>query len=138
MSFLNKHAKHRKPQDATPLLEWILGALGAVLFIVGIGYLTLEGLRGNDRPAEVVFTVDEILPAGEGFLVRYTAHNRGTQTLAELHVKAEIIAGGTVMDESQSTLDFLPGHSSRVGGFYLREDPNRYRMEIRAQGYQEP
>jgi uncharacterized protein (TIGR02588 family) len=42
------------------------------------------------------------------------------------------------MDEAQSTLDFLPGQSSRSGGFYLKEDPNRYRLELRVEGYQEP
>jgi uncharacterized protein (TIGR02588 family) len=136
---MNKHARNRKaPHDATPLLEWILGGIGAVLFVVGIAYLTIEGLRGEDRPAEITFTVDEVLPAGNGFLVRYSAHNQGTQTLAEVQLRAEIIAGTTVMDEAQSTLDFLPGQSSRSGGFYLREDPSRYRLEIRAEGYQEP
>jgi uncharacterized protein (TIGR02588 family) len=135
---MSTRAKNRKAHDVTPLLEWILGAIGALLFLAGIAYLTVEGLRGEDRPAEITFTIDEVLPVGEGFLVRYRAHNRGTQTLAELHLRAEIIAGTTIMDEAQSTLDFLPGQSSRAGGFYLREDPSRYRLAIRAEGYQEP
>jgi uncharacterized protein (TIGR02588 family) len=135
---MNTRAKNRKTHDVTPMLEWMLGAAGALLFLAGIAYLTIEGLRGEDRPAEITFTVDEVLPAGDGFLVRYSAHNHGTQTLAEVHLKAEIVAGTTVMDEAQATLDFLPGQSSRSGGFYLREDPSRYRLEIRAEGYQEP
>jgi uncharacterized protein (TIGR02588 family) len=135
---MNTRAKSRKPHDATPLLEWILGTIGALLFLAGVAYLTIEGLRGEDRPAEITFTVDEVLRAGDGFLVRYSAHNQGTQTLAEVHLKAEIVAGTTVMDEAQSTLDFLPGQSSRSGGFYLKEDPNRYRLELRVEGYQEP
>jgi uncharacterized protein (TIGR02588 family) len=135
---MNTRAKSRKAHDATPLLEWILGTIGALLFVAGVAYLTIEGLRGEDRPAEITFTVDEVLRAGDGFLVRYSAHNQGTQTLAEVHLKAEIVAGTTVMDEAQSTLDFLPGQSSRSGGFYLKEDPNRYRLELRVEGYQEP
>jgi uncharacterized protein (TIGR02588 family) len=135
---MNTSAKNRKAHDATPLLEWILGTIGALLFVAGVAYLTIEGLRGEDRPAEITFTVDEVLRAGDGFLVRYSAHNQGTQTLAEVHLKAEIVAGTTVMDEAQSTLDFLPGQSSRSGGFYLQEDPNRYRLELRVEGYQEP
>ena len=135
---MHKRAKNREAHDTTPLLEWILGAIGALLFLAAVTYLTIEGSRGADRPAEITFTVEEVLPAGDGFLVRYSAHNQGTQTLAELHLKAEIIAGTTVMDEAQSTLDFLPGHSSRSGGFYLQEDPSRYRLEIRAEGYRKP
>ena len=135
---MNTRAKNGKPHDVTPVLEWILGAIGALLFLAAIAYLTIEGLRGEDRPAQIIFTVDEVLPAGNGFLVRYSAHNQGTQTLAELHLKAEIVAGTTVMDEAQSTLDFLPGQSSRSGGFYLREDPSRYRLEIRAEGFRKP
>src|SRR5688500_8291410 len=127
---MNTSTKNRKAHDATPLLEWILGTIGALLFVAGVAYLTIEGLRGEDRPAEINFTVDEVLRAGDGFLVRYSAHNQGTQTLAEVHLKAEIVAGTTVMDEAQSTLDFLPGQSSRSGGFYLKEDPNRYRLEL--------
>ena len=135
---MHKRAKNREAHDTTPLLEWILGAIGALLFLAAVTYLTIEGSRGADRPAEITFTVEEVLPAGDGFLVRYSAHNQGTQTLAELHLKAEITAGTTVMDEAQSTLDFLPGHSSRSGGFYLQEDPSRYRLEIRAEGYRKP
>jgi uncharacterized protein (TIGR02588 family) len=135
---MNRAAKQRASHDSTPVVEWILGVVGALLFLIAIGYLTLEGLRGNNQPAEITFKVEEIVPAGGGFLVRYRAHNHGTQTLADLHVRAQLIAGTTVMDEAEATLDFLPGHSFRLGGFYLREDPNRYRLELWAEGYQEP
>jgi uncharacterized protein (TIGR02588 family) len=135
---MNARSKQSKRQESTPAMEWILGGIGAVLFLSAIAFLTVEGLRGDDRPDAISFRVEEIIPMNDAFLVRYSAQNSGTQTLADLQVRAEVFDGTTVVDEAEGTLDFLPGQSQRSGGFYLREDPKKYRLEIRAEGYQEP
>lgn len=119
-------------------MEWILGAIGAVLFISAVGFLIVEGIRGPDRPGEVVLRIEEILETENTHLVRYSAYNSGSKTLADLHLSARLFDGTSEIDSAQAVLDFLPGNSTRRGGFYLREDPERYRLELRVEGYQEP
>ena len=128
----------RKTRDVTPIAEWMAGLLGAGLFLAGLSFLVAEGLQGEDRPGAIAAYVSEILPAGDGYLVRYKAHNRGSRTVADLHVSARLYDGAEEIDRSDAVLDYVPGDSTREGGFYLREDPQRYRLEIRPEGYQEP
>lgn len=133
-----KTSKTRRQHDTTPLLEWLLGSIGVVLFIGAIVFLLYEGTRGHDQPAAVEIRVDDIIQVGDSYLVRYRARNRGTLTLVDLHVSARVFDGSTERERAEATIDFLPGESSRKGGFYLREDPRKYRLDIRVNGYQEP
>lgn len=133
-----KTSKARRQRDTTPLLEWLLGGIGVVLFGGAIAFLLYEGTRGHDRPAEVQIRIDDVVPVGDAFLVRYRAHNLGTLTLVDLNVSARVFDGDVEIERVEGRIDFLPSESSRKGGFYLREDPREYRLDIRAGGYQEP
>jgi uncharacterized protein (TIGR02588 family) len=119
-------------------LEWILGGVGVVLFASAIAFLIYEGSRGQDQPGGVEIRIDEIIPTDDAYLVSYRAHNQGTQTLVDLHISARVVDGTTELERVEAGIDFLPGESSRQGGFYLREDPRKYRLEVRVGGYQEP
>ena len=133
-----KKSSRAKANRDTPLLEWIFGTVGAVLFLLGVALLTFEGLQGEDHPGRIEFKVHEVMQAGDAFYVRYSAHNLGTLTLTELNVRAELFREGTVIETARGTLDFLPGESSRTGGFFLRQDPRAFRLVISAEGYQDP
>lgn len=133
-----KTSHMRRQRDATPLLEWLLGGVGVVLFIGAIAFLLYEGTRGHDEPGAVEIRIDEVMEVDDAFLVRYRAHNRGTLNLVDVHVSARVLDGETELERREARIDFLPGESSRKGGFYLREDPRRYRLDIQVSGYQEP
>ena len=133
-----KSRSHTKAHPDTPLLEWIFGSLGAALFIFGVGFLVVEGLHGNDNPGRVDFQVHEMAPAGDAFYVRYSAHNLGTLTLADLHIRAELKRDEITVETAHGTLDYLPGESTRTGGFFLRQDPRGLDLVISAEGYQDP
>jgi uncharacterized protein (TIGR02588 family) len=128
----------RKSHDDTPAIEWMLGIIGALLFLSAVGFLMYEGSRGQDHASAITISVTEVLPVQDAYLVRYAAHNDGTQTLADVQLSARLFDGNSQIESVQGQLDFLPGDSTRAGGFYLRNDPRRYRLEIRAEGYQEP
>jgi uncharacterized protein (TIGR02588 family) len=130
--------RSRRPHDTTPLLEWILGSLGVVLFVGAVGFLLFEGSQGQERPAGVEIRVDEIIPTEDAYIVRYRAHNTGTQTLVDVRITASLYDGTQELERAEATLDFLPGQSWRRGGFFLREDPRKHRLELRVGGYQEP
>jgi uncharacterized protein (TIGR02588 family) len=130
--------RSKQSQETTPLLEWILGGLGVLLFLGAVGFLLFEGSNGEDRPAEVEIHVDEIVPARNAYIVRYRAHNAGTQTLVDVRISATLYDDARVVEQAEAAIDFLPGQSWRRGGFYLREDPRQHRLEIKVGGYQEP
>lgn len=130
--------KQGRRHDPTPALEWIVGSIGAALFLLGLAFLLIEGMRGENAPGAVSFHVDEIVRTEGAYLVRYTAHNHGSQTLAGVQISAYVFDGAEQIDVVRAVIDYLPGDSKRSGGFYLRENPKRHRLEIRAEGYQEP
>jgi len=122
----------------TPALEWILGAAGTVLLLACIGYLLYRGGQEDEKAGDVSVQVANISQVGSSYLVRFTARNEGTQTLASLNVSARLLDGDTEVSTAQAVIDYLPGRSMRSGGFYFTEDPRRHRLELRAEGYQSP
>lgn len=133
-----KKTRARKRHDATPLLEWVLGGIGVLLFLGAIAFLVYEGSSGPNQPAGVEIRIDAVIPTEDAYLVRYRAYNQGTQTLVDLHVTARVLDGSKELERVEAAIDFLPGRSWRRGGVYLHEDPRKYRLEVRAAGYQEP
>ena len=134
---MKRTSRAKAPQD-TPVLEWMVGSVGAVLFLLGVGFLVAEGLQGDDNPGRIEFKVQEVAQAGDAFYVRYSAHNLGSLTLADLNVRAELFQGEVVVETSHGKLEFLPGQSSRIGGFFFRRDPRTLNLVLSAEGYQEP
>ena len=124
--------------ERTPALEWILGATGAVMLLVCIGYLLYRGDAGDEKAGEVAVQVSNISQTGNSYLVQFTARNDGTQTLASVNVSARLLDGDTEIATAQAVIDYLPGRSIRSGGFYFAEDPREHRLELRAEGYQLP
>jgi uncharacterized protein (TIGR02588 family) len=141
MAQAKRNAKRRDADSRkgkTPLLEWVLGAVGALLLASGLAFLIHEGLTNDDGPGEVTAEVIEIAAAGDAFVVRYTLHNAGRETLTNLQMIARVWDGEREIETARALIDHLPGQSVQEGGFYLRNDPRRYRLDIRPEGYQSP
>lgn len=137
-----RHVIHRatpksRPRDA-PRLEWLLGVFGLLLLGSAVSFLIREGLIQDERPGAVSVTVTETRKAGSAYVVRFTVHNNGSQTLSHLHLTARLTEGSGQVESGQAFIDYLPGHSQREGGIYLKHDPGRYALEIRPEGYMTP
>ena len=135
---MNVTKQKRKQEEKTPLIEWLLGAIGVALFAACVVYLTHEGLSNGEQPGAVTASVIEIVEAGDAHIVTFDIHNSGSQTLSNLQVSARLLDGNREVERASTMLDYLPGRSSQRGGFYLRNDPNRFRLEIVPEGYLEP
>ena len=92
----------------------------------------------GEQAGDVKVQVSNISQTGDSYLVRFTARNEGTQTLASLNVSARLLDGDKEIATAQAVIDYLPGRSMRSGGFYFAEDPRQHRLELRAEGYQSP
>jgi uncharacterized protein (TIGR02588 family) len=122
----------------TPLLEWLLGAVGVMLLLAAVSYLAYEGAANEDGPGEIVVSTTQIIETQSAYIVRFQAHNRGSATVGNLHMSARLSDGNREVEVAHVLIDYLPGRSTRQGGVYLRNDPRRYRLEIRPEGYQKP
>ena len=132
---MTARSQRRKP---TPVLEWILGLCGSALLIAGLGYLVLQELHQQDTVGAVLIQTNRVGELDEGYVVQFTAHNTGSQTLAGVQISARVYDGTTELESVRASIDHLPGESRRGGGIYLQHDPRRYRLELRAEGFQEP
>jgi uncharacterized protein (TIGR02588 family) len=121
-----------------PLFEWLVAAIGLVLVTGSIAFLLYEAVRGSEAPPDVIVRVESVSPVEAGYLVRFRAVNRGGQTAAGLLVRGDLKGEAEVVETSEARLDYLPAGSERQGGLYFRENPDRFRLEIRARGYERP
>ena len=131
MSWLNNVAERKSKSAETPLLEWLVGGLGALLFAAMLTILAANALSDPSAPPNVTVEVEEIAPTDTGYVVTFVARNAGDTTAAMLQISGE------VGDEAHSaTIDYLPPHSERRGGLFFSTDPRG--VTLRAEGYQDP
>ncbi len=132
-------SKRSRPRSAdTPLIEWVVGGIGAALFVACVALLIYQGVVEGDQPGAITTSVLEVAEVGDRHLVTFKIENDGTQTLSNLQVSARLLAGDREVESARTIIDYLPGGSSREGGFYFEHDPRELAVAIRAEGYQKP
>lgn len=125
--------------ERTPFLEWIAGGIGAILTLTLVGFLGWQAWTNpGDVPPEVTVRLEEVVPAGEGFVVRVAGVNASPETAAVVEIEGVLSRGGEEVERAVATLDYVPGHSEKRGGLFFAEDPREGDLRLRALGYQEP
>lgn len=134
----HKDDKQKQKQERPPRLEWVTATFGLLVVLATLGALTYEAARGGESPPAIVNRVVAIKPVSGGYLVQLEVRNTGGETTAGLTIEGTLKQGQSEVETSEATLDFVPGHSVREAGLFFTENPQRYRLELRALGYQEP
>lgn len=128
-----------KHGERTPLLEWVAGGIGAILTLTLIGVLSWQAWSNpGDVPPEVTVRLEEVVPAGTGFVARIVAVNGSPETAAAVEVEGVLSRYGEEVEAARATLDYVPGGSEKRGGLFFAEDPREGDLRLRALGYQEP
>ena len=122
--------------EGAPLLERVLAGLGGLMLAAGVAFLVHDGLTNDQGPGAVVATVTKVTQVGDAYVVEVVLENEGGETLSDLQLGAHVMDDKSELESVAVAIDYLPGHSTRKAGLYLRHDPRRYRLEIRAEGYQ--
>lgn len=133
--------RQRQEEPTTPQTstwEWLVAALGLIVTLAMIAFMVREAVNGPSGPPDVVMRTVTVTHGGGGYLVSFQAENRGGRTAAGVIVEGTLEADGEEIEASETELDYLPARSSKRGGLWFREDPRRYRLELRARGYEEP
>jgi uncharacterized protein (TIGR02588 family) len=132
-----KRARKTKPSDI-PLLEWAVGALGALIVAAVIGFLLYQGFAGDASPPEIHVEVKRIAPVRDGFRVEFEARNAGGEAAAQVTIEGVLSRPGAEPQRSAVTLGYLPAHSERGGGLFFNTDPRTGELSVRARSYEDP
>lgn len=123
----------------TPLLEWIAAGIGLLLTLGVLGVIGREALNGETEQLPVIaVAVTGISPAASGYVLGFEASNDTGGTAAAVEIEAILKDGETIVETGKATLDYVPGHGKAKGGVFFAGDPRRYKLEIRALGFQIP
>lgn len=118
--------------------EWLIAFVGFVLVVGVIVFLLYKAFLGSELPPDVKLQLESVEQVSNGYLVKFSALNRGSETLAGVLIEAELKRGEEKTETSQTTINFLPAHSIRRGGFFFRSDPRQSNLQMHTLGYEEP
>ena len=137
-SAASARAMGRPPRHAAPLLEWIVGGLGAVLVGGAIAFLVYHSLTRDRTPPDVRVVAERVLDLQNGYLVQFRASNQGGSAAAQLTIEGELAGPDGETELSEAVLDYLPPRSDREGGLVFSRDPRAGQLSLRAKGYARP
>ena len=123
---------------ATPLLELLVAALGAVLVCGAIAFLVYHSLARDRSPPDIRVVAERVFDLDNGYLVQFRAFNEGRSAAAEVTIEAELVGPDGTTEVGEAVLDYLPPRSDREGGLLFTEDPRAGELRLRAKGYVKP
>ena len=131
----------RKNPRRIPLLEWVSAAIGLVITVGLLGFLTVEVVRQDDGVPPLLDALPVAIAVGrEGrnHVVEVKVVNESYTTGAAVHIEGTLKRGGSDVETSSATLAYVPGMSERRAGLIFTRDPADYTVEIRVIGYERP
>jgi uncharacterized protein (TIGR02588 family) len=121
-----------------PIVEWIVGAIGFVIVVSLIVFLTREAMRPQSPP-ELVVRVDSSGRRGTTHVVYFTVSNRGRATAADVGVRGSIRRETLILESSAALLDYVPGESASNGALIFTHGGAAGRaLELSITGYRDP
>lgn len=123
---------------AVPMLEWVVGVLGALIVAALVGYLVWSAVARDETPPDVRLQVIGIQELPEGYLVRFAAENQGSQAAAALLIEGELELPDGETETGEATIDYLPPRSTREAALVFRNDPVSGDLTIRPKGFTRP
>jgi uncharacterized protein (TIGR02588 family) len=131
-------SEKQQQENAIPVWEWIVAAIGLVLVASVIGFLLYEAIAGSRLPPDVKLSVDSVVQIRNGFLAKITAVNEGGITAEGVDIEGELKRGTETIERSRTTIDYLPPRSEKKAGLFFTQDPRQLDLQVRSFGYEEP
>lgn len=129
--------ERQREDDDTPLLEWIFGGIGLVLFVGALAVTILNGMT-PDAPPSIVIRVEQSQAIGDRFRVEFEALNQGDEAAALVQLSAVLKDGEALVESHIVEIDLLPPNSSRRAGVFFSHDPDTLTLTVEATSYQRP
>ncbi|MGY1827701.1 MULTISPECIES: hypothetical protein [unclassified Blastococcus] len=125
-------------RERTTAGEYALGTLGGLLVLVLLAFVGFEAVTDAGAAPDLAVSVTAVEPRGEGWAVSFRVENTGDRTAEQLEVSGSITRDGREVEESSTTIAYVPPDSHRSGALLFSEDPRGGRLEVRPAGYASP
>lgn len=134
----NNETGEKKRDQKTPVLEWLVAAIGMILVTGLIGFLLYKTATKNDSPPNLSVESGAIVTTESGYLLKFSLVNNGEEQAADVTVEGKLTRGGEEAETSSVTIAYAPSHSKREGGLFFTKNPQEFQLQIRATGYSAP
>ncbi len=124
--------------ERTSFLEWTMAAIGLIVVVFSIGYISYQSIVKDNKPPDLVVEVDSISKQTSGYLVEFRVENKGDETAANVVVEGAIKNGGEDVEKKSTTINYVASGSEQKAGLFFTENPEKYQLEIKAIGYENP
>lgn len=134
-----KNDPSRQPAAARPVIEWIAGAISALVIVALVAFLVHRALFRDAVPPQLSATIEKIERIEGGTLVTVAVANGGDEAAAGVRVHASRRDAGRDAMLRQIEFDYVAGHAVRRGAFLFPDAqlaPGD--LEIRIGGFIEP
>lgn len=122
----------------TPALEWLAAAIGLILVLSSIGFLLFTAIVKKDTPPDLVIISDKITQTEKGYLVQFSLENKGENNASQVTVEGKLKKGEEELETSSVTFAYAPSNSKKEGGLLFTKNPQEFKLELRALGYENP
>ncbi|MBB6164749.1 MULTISPECIES: TIGR02588 family protein [Rhizobium] len=119
-------------------IEWVTGAISAIIVLTVIVWIGKDGILDRDRSPDLHGQVVQTEERSDGFQVLFEIHNDSSVTASQVKVRGELRDQGSVLESSESVLDYVPGHSRAGGGLIFRQNPAGKELTVRPTAFDEP
>ena len=128
-----------KGKSRVPLLESISAGIGLALLLGMFVFLAYEAFKKDDGVPPVMAVVPTAMSkAGGQYIVELEVSNQSRRTAAAVQVEGVLKQGGSEVETSSASFDYVPGKSERRGGIVFTRDPRKHRLQLRVTGYENP
>lgn len=119
-------------------LEWVVFGISAAILVALVGFLIFEAITEESDAPRISITTGAVIPRGEHFAVPVVVTNRGGQTAEGLNVEIALVRDGQDVEVAAVTFAFVPRASHREAWALFRNDPQQFKIESRAIGFEKP
>lgn len=134
----DKDQANKSLSERTSVLEWIVAAIGLILVTFSVGYISYQSIIKESKPPELNVKVSSVNKQLNGYLVEFKVKNEGDETASNVVIEGQIRNGDEEVEKKTTTIDYIASGSEKKAGFFYTENPQKYKLEIKALGYEKP
>jgi uncharacterized protein (TIGR02588 family) len=124
--------------DEPHWIEWVTGAVSAVIVIAVMVWIAKDAIADRDASPNLVGSVVHVQQRSGGYQVQFEVRNSASATASQVTVRGEVRDDDTLLETTETVVDYVPGHSKANGGLIFLHDPGGKTIHIRATAYNDP
>lgn len=129
-------SRQRKRSQA----EWISFAVSSFILSTVVGLILYLWARERQQaPPHLLLTpATEVREQSGQFYLPFSVTNKGDRTAESVHVVAELVVGGAVVERGEQSFEFISSSEVLRGAFVFSRDPQQGEVVLRVTGYKLP